>query len=92
MEVKIINRLSPCKCGCKGSDPQHAATFLRVLRNVKNEAGTTKTAFGSHTEYVKSATVRLPWGVVRVVASPHTYWKDAMDWCLDLSPPPVQAA
>jgi hypothetical protein len=30
----ITQRLSPCLCGCKGTDPWHARRIKRVVRNV----------------------------------------------------------
>jgi len=31
--VKITQRMNPCMCGCRGTDPQHAATVKRVIRD-----------------------------------------------------------
>jgi hypothetical protein len=32
--TKIINRTSPCCCGCQGQDSRHAKSFNRVVRDV----------------------------------------------------------
>ena len=34
--VKITNRIKPCRCGCVGSDPWHAPSFERALRNLSH--------------------------------------------------------
>lgn len=83
MKVKIINRVHPCTCGCKGSDSQHAAKFERTLRDVVDAAGTAKTADG-WMAYTKTAMVKFHWGVSRVVFCPWTYLPKRGDWYVDI--------
>ena len=30
---RVLMRISPCGCGCRGTDPWHAKSFDRVIRN-----------------------------------------------------------
>lgn len=53
--TKITLRYEPCNCGCKGTDPWHARTVKRVVRDSQdaNFGG------GQHGE---RGCIRMPWG------------------------------
>lgn len=58
--VKVTMRQTPCKCGCGGRDPWHAASLVRVVRNlveVPGEDGLGVLARGE---------VEAPWGLQAV--------------------------
>jgi hypothetical protein len=65
--VKVINKGSPCSCGCKGQDPWHKASYRRVV-HVRVKEGQT---LGEASE----GTVSMPYSTqpVRVVRK-HTLW------------------
>ena len=83
MKAKIINRIAPCNCGCKGSDSQHAAKFERTLRDVADAAGTAKTADG-WMAYTKTAVAKFHWGTSRVVYCPWPWLPSRGDWYVDI--------
>ena len=62
----VTKRDGPCNCGCQGKDPWHQAEYIRVLRDVQEESGSTYAA-GSTRTYSRTAVVQLPWGETRVV-------------------------
>jgi len=64
---KITARVSPCRCGCKGRDPWHAATFRRVVHSVESATGTADVRDLGETEITARGTVTAPWGDQSVV-------------------------
>ena len=46
-KIRILNRLSPCRCGCRGTDPQHKRAYKRAIRNM----ALCKPCWGIPTEY-----------------------------------------
>lgn len=68
MEATITNRIKPCNCGCKGTDPWHARRFTRVLKNVREIEPTEMLTTVSLETYtvVALAEAKLPWGVAQV--------------------------
>jgi len=66
--VKLTNRMSPCRCGCNGTDPWHQATYERVLRNVQPATGTVMVKGHPASWDIRgTAEVKLPWGIARAV-------------------------
>jgi hypothetical protein len=43
---KIILRSTPCRCGCLGRDPWHAASVRRVVTMTSETTGTIKMPYG----------------------------------------------
>lgn len=84
LTASITKRISPCTCGCKGTDSWHAKSFDRVIRDVKDDPGTARTAYGGGTSFEKAGVARFPWGLSRVVW--HRYHADfkSGEWLLDL--------
>lgn len=65
---RIINRVSPCKCGCGGRDPWHAQHFNRVVRDVvylDDLESVRTTAFGRD-KVIARGVVKLPRGMTPV--------------------------
>ena len=60
---RIRARIDPCKCGCAGRDPWHAASFQRVVRKVIEVDPTPAvTRWGVRSTIVARGTARFPWG------------------------------
>lgn len=76
MLTTITRRLSPCTCGCKGSDSWHRPNFQRKLRDERVESGKCEvSALSREVAYDRVARVSMPWSeepvaVVRVVVGP----------------------
>lgn len=67
-KTKVIKRVLPCTCGCKGQDPQHARSYQRVLVGVHEETGTCQvSAYREPVAFQRAATVQLPWGIEKAV-------------------------
>lgn len=58
----IVARDTPCRCGCKGTDPWHRRSFLRRLRDVRVQTGAWKME-----RFDRVATVAMPWGTATVI-------------------------
>ena len=72
---RIVNRVMPCRCGCKGRDPGHARTFDRVVRDVVPVVCWTRIAdFQEPVEVDAAGWAQLPWGRHRVVRVPRRGW------------------
>lgn len=67
MKARIIKRLKPCGCGCGGRDPWHRQTYKRVIQNIRNERGRTRTTAMRSVEYGRIGQAQFPWGVETVV-------------------------
>jgi hypothetical protein len=68
--VKVIKRLNPCNCGCRGRDPWHKAVYTRTVRNIrrtKGQALTTAMGPNNPVEFDLVGTARFPWGTEMVV-------------------------
>jgi len=83
MRVKIINRVHPCTCGCKGSDSQHAAKFERTIYDIEEEKDVAQTADGEMS-FTKTAKAKFHWGVSRVVYCPWPWLPKRGDWYIDI--------
>jgi hypothetical protein len=69
--VRIINRTGPCGCGCQGNDPQHRASYDRVLQDVRVLDEPVRTRFRL---VVARAKARIPGaGLVTVIGVVHIY-------------------
>lgn len=66
--VDITNRVDPCGCGCKGSDPHHARNFTRTITQVEEVPTGTQVrtrAYGTG-PVRRIGWARFPWGRERV--------------------------
>lgn len=81
---KITTRFAgkSCGCGCKGTDPWHRLTFVRTIRNVRDEQGSCPVrGFFAYSvggerprvEYDRIGEARFPWGVEVVVETVYVY-------------------
>jgi hypothetical protein len=64
-KTTITCRLTPCDCGCNGSDPWHRQTYERTLRNVETRSGLAYTRVHGWKRAVKFraiAEAQLPFG------------------------------
>ena len=64
-DQKITLRLSPCRCGCGGSDPWHAASLRRTIYDVTAEPARVKlkgSGLSAPQFCRRFGTVKLPWG------------------------------
>ena len=79
-KVNIDARFTPCRCGCKGKDPWHAATFRRVVHDqVPVRDGPEKQGRVGRLTWrvVARGRARFPWGdeeVLRVEAGTVSSW------------------
>lgn len=64
-KTRIIRRIDPCGCGCKGADSWHARNFERIITDVREERGTAQ----SYAEYNFS----FPYDRVGLASAP---WSD----------------
>lgn len=62
--VTIMSRSEPCKCGCQGSDPWHARSFKRVVRDIApaNMAPNTTRYTWGVMECLRVGKATFPWG------------------------------
>jgi len=82
-QAKITNRLSPCRCGCKGGDPWHARSFKRTVRDVREVApGTregTKACPSLPFFVLREGVAKFPWGAERVVEVKHGWYQQVWE-------------
>jgi hypothetical protein len=89
MADRILNRVTPCNCGCKGTDSQHAASFYRVVRDVdylKTVETHETRAFGK-SHVIATGWARLPfshdgWSVGYVVNQLDDGTWHRIGWCV----------
>lgn len=75
--AKIINRVNPCRCGCRGGDSWHARTFKRVVKGIEIlevPRRVTTRAFGDSLA-LRVGVARFPFGE-RVVVEAAVEWLD----------------
>lgn len=65
--VTVTNRLAPCNCGCKGSDPWHQRSYTRVVSNIEQVAFEPNAGYAVANIVTQSGTVKMPWGDASVV-------------------------
>lgn len=66
---RILARTEPCRCGCNGTDPQHRASFRRVVRDRRSLSeieSPWSDLGGVRRRVAEVGRVRLPWGEVAV--------------------------
>jgi len=65
---RIIARLKPCNCGCRGRDSQHARTFTRTVKYFRwlDVPTWVDTASGAQVLAVAEGWARLPWSPARI--------------------------
>lgn len=56
----ITTRLTSCRCGCKGQDPWHKASYKRVVRNRCHVSEDRTTAAGHLYRILVRGQVQLP--------------------------------
>lgn len=64
--VRILTRLHPCGCGCKGEDSWHRPNLIRVVRDVEVLPEPEVRTPGLST-VVARGVARFPWGEEPVV-------------------------
>lgn len=65
--VEVIMRDGPCKCGCHGTDPQHARVFKRALLDVKETTEIVGQVDEGPIRLVTArAKIKVPWGYQNV--------------------------
>jgi len=69
-----IHRLKPCGCGCKGTDPWHAAVFHRVIRDITEIPFEVNQTDRYSDVVTAKGRVTVPWGTVVVYR-----WQPTMD-------------
>ena len=67
---RIILRTEPCRCGCKGKDPGHAASVKRVVHEI-HEVSEEQSPWNKHTDQIQSRIaqrgwIKMPYGQVEV--------------------------
>ena len=68
---RILTRLKPCHCGCKGEDSWHKPTIKRVIRDFARVVPTNPEP---HTFVnVAHGFARMPWGLEAVVGNSIVY-------------------
>jgi hypothetical protein len=71
MQVKVTMRIGVCRCGCKGRDPWHARTMMRVVTEtpVPVPAGTPVKGYDDVPLRADSPAgiITAPWGAQEVV-------------------------
>lgn len=64
VRTKIMARIQPYTCGCRGSDPWHAAKFTRTIRDIRDiQAESIRTKFGCSYEMTRVGRAQFPWGM-----------------------------
>ena len=76
-------RVDPCRCGCKGNDPWHRASFKRAVWAVQllDEPQLTNDLDGYCTTYVvATAVIKAPWGEQDVQLRVRVHKNGRLDW------------
>jgi hypothetical protein len=65
IKEKVIYRLKPCTCGCKGQDPWHRMEYLRVIKLESPTQGTVRLPMSSKPVTVRKSDLTGLWLVDR---------------------------
>ena len=83
--VKVINRIDPCKCGCKGQDSQHLRSYDRKIHGMTyTDYPTRVKAYDNALMTIDArAYVTMPWSDMRVAVVRVWLNRVALGWFVE---------
>lgn len=67
-----VTRNKPCNCGCHGKDPWHAATFLRIVKNIVEVPVGMIDPNECRKVVIATGEIQAPWGTQAVQLETYT--------------------